>query len=136
MFAPENPGFAEARTEFCCGGVFSGIAVPAWLETAPNVTLHTWLISAAPSFCEQCRPRFLFNQEFDANVAHEVFQPARAVAATTAVNIHPHAKTFEGLVPVSVDQPPPRPKRKGKQVSDYTAFHHTLARCAGVLAFD
>ncbi len=38
-------------------------------------------------------------------------------AAAAAVNIHPLARTFQGLVPVSLDAPPPKPKRKGKQVS-------------------
>ncbi|CAM9540129.1 unnamed protein product [Ectocarpus sp. 4 AP-2014] len=55
--------------------------------------------------------------EFDGSA---VPQPAATVyraAAAAAVNIHPLAKTFEGLVPVSLDAPPPRPMRKGKQVS-------------------
>lgn len=55
-------------------------------------------------------------QEFDAKAVPEPSEPVYRVAAAGAVNIHPSARTFEGLVPVSLDAPPPRPKRKGKQV--------------------
>ena len=55
-------------------------------------------------------------QEFDAGAVPEPSEPVYRAAAAGAVNIHPLAKTFQGLVPVSLDAPPPRPKRKGKQV--------------------
>lgn len=55
-------------------------------------------------------------QEFDAGAVPEPNEPVYRMAAAGAVNIHPLARTFEGLVPVSLDAPPPRPKRKGKQV--------------------
>lgn len=59
-------------------------------------------------------------QEFDAGAVPEPNEPVyrvAAAAAAAAVNIHPLARTFEGLVPVSLDAPLPRPKRKGKQVT-------------------
>lgn len=58
-----------------------------------------------------------FRQEFDSRATLErLNQPAYRGPAASVVNIHPLAKTFEGLVPVSLDAPPPRPKRMGKQV--------------------
>ena len=50
---------------------------------------------------------------------------ASAAAAASVVNIPPRARTFEGLVPVSLDAPPPRAKRKGKQVTDLTVKYKT-----------
>lgn len=61
-------------------------------------------------FCSFC-------QEFDASAVQEPQEPAYRAAAANVVNIHPLARTFEGLVPVSLDAPPPRPRRKGKQVT-------------------
>ncbi|CAM9905244.1 unnamed protein product [Ectocarpus fasciculatus] len=55
------------------------------------------------------------HDEFDGRAVPEPAAPAYRAAAAAAVNIHPLAKTFEGLVPVSLDAPPPRPVRKGKQ---------------------
>lgn len=49
-------------------------------------------------------------------MAKEPTGRATRAAASASVNIDPLAKTFEGLVPVSVDAPPPKPKLKGKQV--------------------
>lgn len=65
-----------------------------------------------------CRPPLLSfgMQGFDPGAVPEPTEPAYRTAAATAVNIHPLAKTFEGLVPVSLDAPPPTMKRKGKQV--------------------
>ncbi|CAM9837402.1 unnamed protein product [Pylaiella littoralis] len=53
----------------------------------------------------------------DAGAVPEPSEPVYRTAAAAAVNIHPLAKTYEGLVPVSLDAPPPKMKRKGKQVS-------------------
>lgn len=68
-----------------------------------------------------CRPHFFLFctsdlQEFDASAVPEPTEPVYRVAAAGAVNIHPLARTFKGLVPVSLDAPPPRRRRKGKQV--------------------
>ncbi|CAN0067566.1 unnamed protein product, partial [Hapterophycus canaliculatus] len=52
---------------------------------------------------------------FDAGVVPEPTAPVYRAAAAAAVNIPPTARTFEGLVPVSLDAPLPRPKRAGKQ---------------------
>lgn len=62
--------------------------------------------------------RDIFAQEFDPGAVPEPNEPVYRAAAAAAVNIHPLARTFEGLVPVSLDAPPPRPKRKGKQVRE------------------
>ncbi|CAM9357481.1 unnamed protein product [Ectocarpus sp. 12 AP-2014] len=61
--------------------------------------------------------RRMTEASFDRSAVPEPAAPAYRAAAAAAVNIHPLAKTFEGLVPVSLDAPPPRPMRKGKQVS-------------------
>lgn len=55
-------------------------------------------------------------QGFDAGAVPEPNEPVYRTAAAAAVNINPLAKTFEGLVPVSLDAPPTKLKRKGKQV--------------------
>ncbi|CAM9246347.1 unnamed protein product, partial [Discosporangium mesarthrocarpum] len=53
-------------------------------------------------------------EEFDPHAAGEPEGLSRR--ASGAVNLDPLAKTFTDLVPISLDSPLPRPKRKGKQV--------------------
>ncbi|CAM9608394.1 unnamed protein product, partial [Sphacelaria rigidula] len=67
---------------------------------------------------EQQALELKMKEEFDSFATRQhLEQQTFRGAAASAVNVHPLARTFEGLVPVSLDAPPPRPKRKGKQVS-------------------
>lgn len=63
-------------------------------------------------------------------IRESIEKPAFRAAAASAVNVHPKAKTFEGLVPVSLDAPPSRPKRMGKQVSTVMSVVVRCFRCA------
>lgn len=58
-------------------------------------------------------------QGFDAGAVSEPTAPVYRAAAASAVNIPPTARTFEGLVSVSLDAPLPKPKRAGKQVRKF-----------------
>ncbi|CAM9286449.1 unnamed protein product [Scytosiphon promiscuus] len=66
---------------------------------------------------EQAALERRMRESFDAGAVPEPTAPVYRAAAAAAVNIPPTARTFEGLVSVSLDGPLPRPKRAGKQVS-------------------
>lgn len=79
-------------------------------------------------FCPNCW------QEFDSFATRQhLEQQTFRGAAASAVNVHPLARTFEGLVPVSLDAPPLRPKRKGKQVDTWRRWPITVNNVVVVL---
>lgn len=79
---------------------------------------HSWHVNTRfTTFpVRPCFPLAINMQGCDAGAVPEPSEPVYRTAAAAAVNIHPLAKTYEGLVPVSLDAPPPKMKRKGKQV--------------------